>query len=308
MDPSVSIVLAGIAWKRGGGGGWEGGDGVYLEPVSTPLARLIPALFTIQHLHHQALAGRLDRLVEECLDLVQLLAVHGRGERKLALDGLEGLVQQLPALPKRLLHDRLPVQVQQVEGKHAHFDFDIFHLHVLLLPRHELLEGQHLLLLHIPCYRLAVQHEALRVLLDPRRELGEDVGVLLGQVFRVSREDGRYAATDLLGGVRRRLAELFVRVLGDVVDLRPLTVILVLAREGLAFEAVEDFGNGLGRFCQHGFEGDARPQLAVLSQVHDAVLYHRRDDDIVAWQLTTVGEVSICAAERYPVMVSETNL
>jgi hypothetical protein len=260
----------------------------YLEPIPTPLARLIPALLAVQHLDHQPLARSLDRLVEERLDLVQLLAIHRCGEGKLALDRPEGLVQQLAALPERFLHDSLAVQVEQVKREHAHLDLDILHLDVLLLPRHQLLEGQDLLLLDVPRHRLAVQDEALGVLFDPSRQLGKHIGVLLGQIFRVSREDGGYAFANLLGGAHGGLAELFVCVFGDIVDLRSLTVVLVLAREGLAFEAVQDFGDGLGWLCQHGLEGNTRAQLAVLSQVLDAVLHHGGYDDIVAGQFTVL--------------------
>jgi hypothetical protein len=260
----------------------------YLEPIPTPLARLIPALLAVQHLDHQPLARSLDRLVEERLDLVQLLAIHRCGKGKLALDRPEGLVQQLAALPERLLHDSLAVQVEQVKREHAHLDLDILHLDVLLLPRHQLLEGQDLLLLDVPRHRLAVQDEALGVLFDPSRQLGKHIGVLLGQIFRVSREDGGYAFANLLGGAHGGLAELFVCVFGDIVDLRSLTVVLVLAREGLAFEAVQDFGDGLRWLCQHGLEGNTRAQLAVLSQVLDAVLHHGGYDDIVARQFTVL--------------------
>jgi hypothetical protein len=89
-------------------------------------------------------------------------------------------VQQVAALPERLFHNRLAIQVEQVKGEHAHFDLDILHLDVLLLARHKLLEGQDLFLLNVPRHGLAVQHEALGVLLDPGGQLGEDVWVLLG--------------------------------------------------------------------------------------------------------------------------------
>src|SRR5690606_10793062 len=128
----------------------------YLEPVSTALAGFIPALFAIQHLDHQTLARCLDRFVEECLDLVQLLPIHVCGKGKFALNGLERLVKQRTTLPEWLFHHRLAVEIEEVESEHAHLSLDVFCFDVLLLTRHELLEGEDLLLLDIPCYGLAV--------------------------------------------------------------------------------------------------------------------------------------------------------
>lgn len=173
----------------GGGGSVIGKAGTvvlfdaYLEPVAAALAGLISTLAPVQHLDHEPLARRLDALVQEQLDLVQLLAIHVGRKGKLALYRRESLVEQRPALLQRPFHKRLSVQVQQVKGEHANLDLDVLNLHVLLLARHQLLERQHLLVNHIPGNRLAVHHKALGFVLHPRVQLGKNVRVLLGQVF-----------------------------------------------------------------------------------------------------------------------------
>lgn len=68
---------------------------MYLQPVTTPLAGLVAALLRVQHLHHESFARSLDTLVEQVLDLIQVVCVAVLGERKLSLDGLERVVQQL---------------------------------------------------------------------------------------------------------------------------------------------------------------------------------------------------------------------
>ena len=77
------------------------------------------------------------------------------------------------------------------------------------------------------------------------------------------------------------------RILGYVVDLRPLTIVLILARKSLALESIEYFCNGLGRLCQHGLERDARLEFAVLFQVEEAMFQHCRNDNVVAGERAT---------------------
>jgi len=52
-----------------------------------------------------------------------------------------------------------------------------------------------------------------------------------------------------------------------------LPVVLVLARELLAFEAVEDLRDCFGRLGKHRLERDTRRELAVFAEVLDAALH-----------------------------------
>ena len=60
--------------------------------------------------------------------------------------------------------------------------------------------------------------------------------------------------------------------------LRALAVILVLAREFLAFELVEDFSYSLCGFRQHRLQGNARSQLTLGLQAVDAGVQKRGDN------------------------------
>ena len=53
---------------------------MYLQPVAGTLAGFVAALWTVEHLYHEALTGCFDAFVEEGLDLVKFLAVHARSE------------------------------------------------------------------------------------------------------------------------------------------------------------------------------------------------------------------------------------
>lgn len=159
------------------------GGFAYLEPVATPFAGLVSALCAVQHLDHKTLTGSLDTLVQELLDLLELLAIHRCGERELALHRCKGLDHQITTMTERLLNQSLAVEVEQIKRKHAHLDLDVINLDVLLLPRHQLLERKNLLLHNVPSNSFAVENEALGVGLDPSMELGENVGILLGQIF-----------------------------------------------------------------------------------------------------------------------------
>lgn len=67
-------------------------------------------------------------------------------------------------------------------------------------------------------------------------------------------------------------------------NLRSLTIILVFAGKGLVFEAVKNFSDSLRRLSQHGFQRNTRLELAVVSQVENAVFQHCWDDNIVTWK------------------------
>lgn len=85
----------------------------------------------------------------------------------------------------------LAVVEEHVEGEDTDFDFDVFDFDVFAFAGHELLEWKDFLLYRVPSYRFAIEDETLSFRLDPGVELGEDVGVLLRQIFGIPREDGR---------------------------------------------------------------------------------------------------------------------
>jgi hypothetical protein len=66
--------------------------GSYLQPVATPLAGLISTLRRIQHLHHKSLAGSLDALIQQVLNLIKDIGVSKLSELELAFNGLEALM------------------------------------------------------------------------------------------------------------------------------------------------------------------------------------------------------------------------
>lgn len=68
-------------------------------------------------------------------------------------------------------------------------------------------------------------------------------------------------------------------------NLGSLAIVLVLARKGLVLEAIQNLGDSLCGLGQHGLKGYAGLQLAVLAEVHDTVLDHGRNDNIIAGEL-----------------------
>lgn len=68
-------------------------------------------------------------------------------------------------------------------------------------------------------------------------------------------------------------------------DLSTLPVILVLARELLVLEPIEDLGDGFGGISQHRLQRHTGLKFALIPEVEDAVFDHRRDDDFVVWEL-----------------------
>jgi hypothetical protein len=69
-------------------------------------------------------------------------------------------------------------------------------------------------------------------------------------------------------------------------DLCTLSIVFVLASKRLTFKSIKHLCDGLRWFSQHGLEGYTWLELAVVLQVHNSVLQHRWDDDIVAWKVT----------------------
>ncbi len=94
---------------------------------------------------------------------------------------------------------------------------------------------------------LGVDDEVLDVGLDCGEDVFADVWVLRSHVFEVPRVDEDPAV--------------------HVVHLAAEAVVLELAGEGLAFEALEDHVDAFGRLREHRLAGDARSQSAVLEQV-----------------------------------------
>ena len=66
-----------------------------------------------------------DRFIQKCGYLFSIRGIHGRGKGEFPFHLVEVLPQQFPSLAQRLLHQRLTVQVQQVEGVHAHLHLDL---------------------------------------------------------------------------------------------------------------------------------------------------------------------------------------
>src|SRR5207248_7785927 len=105
-----------------------------------------------------------------------------------------------------------------------------------------------------------IKDETLCARFDPGIQLLQNVGVLLGEVFRVSRENGSKALERLRIFLQRCVCrwELFRGLGSDVMYLGAFAVVFVLASKVLAFKAIQNFGNGLGRLCKHRFERYAR--------------------------------------------------
>jgi hypothetical protein len=113
---------------------------------------------------------------------------------------------------------------------------------------------------------LGVEHEARHAFPHHVGDDGEHVGVLARVVLRVAAED-------------------LERAILRAVDLAPLPVVLVLAREGLVREAIQHLADPLGRVREHGLYRDARPEEALGRQLLERSTQQLRDDAVVARQL-----------------------
>ncbi len=199
----------------------------------------------MQRLDHQTLALALDRLLEELLNGVHVAQVLAGGQHKLALHLVEALAKQLSPLREILGDQRLAVQVQQVKGKEADANGDLTFVDVLALSSAQHLEGQNLLGGDIKGDRFTVEDKVGHIGADNLVNQLDDVRVLFSVVLLVSAVD--------------------VGVLVVVqVNLRPLTVVLVLAGELGAFKSLQDVLNSLGRVRQHWLQRNARRQEAKL--------------------------------------------
>lgn len=61
----------------------------YLEPIPTPLTRLVATFIRIQHFYHQTFTGCLDTIIKQCLDLIQYIGVSVLSELEFAFRHLE---------------------------------------------------------------------------------------------------------------------------------------------------------------------------------------------------------------------------
>ncbi|GIX65153.1 uncharacterized protein BcabD6B2_45880 [Babesia caballi] len=220
-----------------------------LQPVVGALLGLVGGIL-VEALDHEALAGVRHSLAQKVVDLVQGVHVLATGKVQQVLLLVHSGLQRAAALRQRLGDEGLAVEVEHVEGVHAHGNGNVLHGHALALAGGQLLEGHDLAVLGVVGNHLAVENAVDHVGLHAYAEALHDVGVLPAEVFHV-------AAEQLDGAVPQE------------VQLDALAIVLVLAREGDALPAngLEDF-RGLGHgLRQHGAHGDPWPDLAVLQQL-----------------------------------------
>ena len=78
-----------------------------LEPVAAALAGLVAGFRRVEHLDHQAFAGRSDGVVEKRLDLFEVRGVAVLGKGEFAFDGVEGGLEEVAAFAEGLFYDSL---------------------------------------------------------------------------------------------------------------------------------------------------------------------------------------------------------
>ena len=127
--------------------------------------------------------------------------------------------------------------------------------------------------------RLAVPRDALAV---------EDTGFdVRGDVLSVRPDNEchlvkRLDQVGVLGGVVLAVpAEDLDGAVGQLVDLRAFSVVLVFAREQVALEAIQHLRNALRGLRQHRLHGDAWRQVAVLVELRQRVAQQRGNDRVV---------------------------
>ena len=113
----------------------------------------------LHHFDHQTLTAVLDTLIQERLNLLDRLVIHTLSERKLAVDFLEMLPQELAAFCKRFVQKgllrgimsifatssqkrraHLSIKVEEVKAEEAYANLDVFDLDVLAFALTQLLE------------------------------------------------------------------------------------------------------------------------------------------------------------------------
>mmetsp|Transcript_1528 Transcript_1528/g.4314 ORF Transcript_1528/g.4314 Transcript_1528/m.4314 type:complete len:614 (-) Transcript_1528:348-2189(-) len=238
---------------------------LHLEPVEAPPRGLIRGVH-LEGLHHDALALPRHGVVDEGLDVLGIVRVHGGGKVEDAVCRCKGSAQLGTALAKRPLDEGLAVEVEQVEGEDLALDLDVVEGDVLLGALAQVLECLELARLLVVAHGLAVDDEGLRGLQHGLGELGDYVRVL---------------ARHVLGGAGKDLEV----SRGRLVDLRTLPVVLVLAGEGALGEAVQHLLHALGGLGQHGRHRDARREAHMLGQLGEGPLEHLAHDTVVGGQL-----------------------
>lgn len=97
-------------------------------------------------------------------------------------------------------------------------------------------------------------------------QLLDEIRVLFAHIFRVSAEHANFAVL-------------------EHVHLRTLAIILVLTREPLALETIENLADRLRRLREHRFERDAWGELTLLAKPINSDVEKRRYDFIVCRKL-----------------------
>ena len=64
----------------------------HFEPIAASLTWLVATLVGVEHLDHESFAGRLDALIEQGLDFLEVVGVAMLGERKFAFNLLKRLM------------------------------------------------------------------------------------------------------------------------------------------------------------------------------------------------------------------------
>lgn len=226
-----------------------------LEPLVTSLVGLVgrSRAAGVESLDHETLARGGHRLVEEGEDLLSVGRIPARRKHESALYFVETLPHLIPPLLQGLLDEGLPIEVEHIECKETNLDLDLALVRLLPLPRAEDLERKDLLGLTVISHNLAVEHKV-------RRALGHD---LWKHLYNVG----------ILAGVVLTIATVNLdRAIGQLVDLPPLPVVLVLAGEILVGKSIQHFTDALCRVGKHGLDGDAGGEEAMLGQLLDRPL------------------------------------
>lgn len=110
-------------------------------------------------------------------------------------------------------------------------------------------------------------------------QLLDEIRVLFAHIFRVSAEHANFAVL-------------------EHVHLRTLAIILVLTREPLALETIENLADRLRRLREHRFERDAWGELTLLAKPIDSDVEKRRYDFVVCRKLAGCNLSQILVSEK----------
>ena len=230
-----------------------------LEPVERTLGRLVRG---VHGLDDETLGVVGDGILEEYLELLDVARDLRRAKVKLVRNLVESTVHRLPSLRQRLLQERLAVEVEAVEGVDAHVDLDVSLVDVLATARGQNLKRENLVVLPVVRHSLSVDHHALHPFFQVGRQPSDDVRELRGVILLVPGED-------LDGAVLQE------------VDLRPLPVVLVLARKLHVRKPLEHLAHAAGGLGEHGLDGHAGPEVAPRVELIHTAVHEQRGDDLV---------------------------